>query len=65
VVAECCRVLDGDGKTPLDIARQEGNDDMIALLPSDIVTALSTSSPLLPLAPKLTETLSTEPKKEK
>jgi hypothetical protein len=64
VVAECCQVLDGDGKTPLDIARQEGNDNMIALLPSDIVTALSTSSSL-PVAPELSEASWTEPKKEK
>jgi Phosphate transport (Pho88) len=64
VVEECCRVLDGDGKTPLDIARQEGNDDMISLLPKDIVESSITSPPR---APELTETTTslTEPKKEK
>jgi Phosphate transport (Pho88) len=64
VVEECCRVLDGDGKTPLDIARQEGNDDMISLLPKVIVESSITSPPR---APELTATTTslTEPKKEK
>jgi hypothetical protein len=68
LVEECCRVLDGDGKTPLDIARIEGNDDMISLLPSDVVvvTTASISSSSLPpaAAPESTE-ITTEPKKEK
>jgi hypothetical protein len=41
IVKECCRLPDRDGKTPLDIARQEGFGDLISLLPN-AVTSLAT-----------------------
>jgi hypothetical protein len=41
IVKECCKLPDREGKTPLDIARQEGFGDLISLLPK-VVTSSTT-----------------------